>query len=72
MGQYPAGPGANTLCGYVGPHADIDADGVVFVSDFNFISFNFLKTHETNCCAPMRMAGWNTVASDIDSLGAVL
>lgn len=49
VGQFGTSPGANTLCGYVGNHADISGDGTVNVLDFNFISLNFLQGHEANC-----------------------
>ena len=49
VGQFGSSPGANTLCGYVGNHADITGDGTVNVLDFNFISINFLQGHEANC-----------------------
>ncbi len=40
----------NTPCGTVGPHADVDGDGHVEQEDYNFISGNFLKSRDDNCC----------------------
>ncbi len=40
----------NTVCGYTGPHADIDGDGTVDGSDFAHISMNFLMASKDSCC----------------------
>ncbi|RMH27433.1 MAG: hypothetical protein D6692_07935 [Planctomycetota bacterium] len=49
VGQFGTTPGANTACGFVGPHADISGDGVVELGDFSFIQINFLEFSELNC-----------------------
>jgi len=43
-------PGANTDCNTMGPHADINADGVVDSADWSFILENFLSASKDACC----------------------
>ncbi|MBT8197632.1 MAG: HYR domain-containing protein, partial [Acidimicrobiia bacterium] len=44
-------------CDTVGPHADINGNGLVFTEDFSFIQINFLDEDDTPCCAPSGLAG---------------
>jgi hypothetical protein len=49
VGRYNTHP-SPAACDTVGPHADIDGDGVVFVGDFSFIQQNFLNAGDAPCC----------------------
>ena len=44
-------PGANTPCGYVGPHGDINGDGIVNLMDFSFILVNMFNMDKAGCDA---------------------
>ncbi|MHC4965589.1 MAG: hypothetical protein ACYTGE_11805, partial [Planctomycetota bacterium] len=57
----------DTPCGTPFPHADISGNALVGTEDYSFITTQFLFAREADCCGvPLRMAGWNTVASDVD------
>ncbi|MHC4776026.1 MAG: cohesin domain-containing protein [Planctomycetota bacterium] len=57
----------DTPCGTPFPHADISGNALVGTEDYSFITTQFLFAREVDCCGvPLRMAGWNTVASDAD------
>ncbi len=49
-------PGADTACGYVGRHADVDGDGAVGSVDFGYITNNFLSVRDLNCNGASLMA----------------
>ncbi|MEQ8850451.1 MAG: cohesin domain-containing protein [Phycisphaerales bacterium] len=57
IGQFGTSPGADTPCGFVGPHADISGDGDVLGGDFTFIQINFLQFSEADCPGALLMAG---------------
>jgi len=40
----------NTLCGDIGPHADLNGDGWVTSADLAFIGRSFLMTDKSACC----------------------
>ena len=44
-------PGANTPCGTVGPHGDINGDGIVNLMDFSFILLNMFNMDKAGCDA---------------------
>jgi hypothetical protein len=48
--QGSTAPGANTDCDTEGPHADINADGVVDSADYSFVLENFLAASKDACC----------------------
>lgn len=48
-GQYLTAPGAVTTCSDVGPHADLNGDGIVTLADFSFIITNFLVSSQDLC-----------------------
>jgi hypothetical protein len=52
IGQWAMTPDPNTPCGTVGPHADINGDGLVDTADFTYIQIHFLQWHEDDCCTP--------------------
>ena len=52
-------PGGNTPLGTVGPHADINGDGIVSLLDFSFILVNLFNTDKAGCdaiCSPSAAA----------------
>jgi hypothetical protein len=46
----------DTPCGTAGPHGDIDGDGLVGLSDYGFISMNFLASAK-ECCGYCAVRG---------------
>jgi hypothetical protein len=50
VAQFGAILNPNTPCGTLGPHSDINGDGMVDGSDFAFISQNFLEESKDSCC----------------------
>lgn len=67
----PGGVGADTACGFVGPHADINADGFVDNADFTFINMNFLQASKTACCDTMASAPVPTTEVTVKELRAM-
>ncbi len=64
VGQFGTAPGADTACGFVGPHADITGDNAVDSGDFTFIQINFLEFSEAPCTgAPLIDDGNNFAAN---------
>jgi hypothetical protein len=53
----------NTPCGTAGPHSDINGDGVVNMSDYVFISQNFLEESKDSCCPDANAAAIVPVTS---------
>lgn len=56
IGMFGMSPGADTPCGFVGPHADISGDGVVGTGDFTSIQINFLAFNELRCDGSLLIA----------------
>ncbi|MCK4342296.1 MAG: HYR domain-containing protein, partial [Phycisphaerae bacterium] len=52
----PGDPDGSTPCGEFTVHADADGDGSVDVSDFTFITTNYMLVGDTPCCSTL-MAG---------------
>jgi hypothetical protein len=52
---------SDTPCGTDGPNADINGDGCVTMSDYNFVLNNFLVSAKTCCCGPQTGTAANPV-----------
>ncbi|MBN2560437.1 MAG: HYR domain-containing protein [Phycisphaerae bacterium] len=51
IGTWPLNYGTgDTDCSTVGPHGDIDGNGLVWTEDWTFIQLNFGQCSEPNCC----------------------
>jgi cohesin domain-containing protein len=68
IGQFGSTPGADTACGFVGPHADITGDGTVGSGDFTFIQINFLEFSEAPCTGAPLLDGGNNFAGNGNTL----
>jgi Dockerin type I domain len=68
IGQFGSTPGADTICGFVGPHADITGDGTVGSGDFTFIQINFLEFSEAPCTGAPLLDGGNNFAGNGNTL----
>jgi len=64
FGQFVANYGhyvdPDTMCDFVGAHADINGDGVVDALDFTFVSMNFLASSK-ECCEGSTAGVGNTI-----------
>jgi len=54
----------DTPCGTAGPHGDIDGDGIVGLSDYAFISMNFLASAK-ECCGVVGLPAGATGTTEI-------
>jgi EF hand len=68
IGQFGSTPGADTACGFSGPHADITGDGSVLSGDFTFIQINFLEFSEAPCSGAPLIDGGNTFAGNSNTI----
>ncbi len=55
----------DTDCATVGPHVDLDGDGVVFVSDYSIVAANFLRLDDGECCGQLAARGGDPGAVSI-------
>lgn len=63
LDQYLTPIAPNTPCGTVGPHADINGDGLVDSWDYTFIQINYLEANEPDCCGQLDGAEDNGMAA---------
>ncbi len=64
VGQFGLNLGANTPCGFAGPHADITGNGLVGSPDFTFIQINFLEFSEVRCDGSLLLEDGNNFAAN--------
>jgi hypothetical protein len=50
VGRFGTAPGADSLCGFVGFHADFSGEGIVGTEDFTFIQSGFLHFRDVDPC----------------------